>query len=227
VLDDGPGGAERVGADAEHHGVAGAQHAARVGEHVRTTLEHEPHHPEGRPPQLHPPALVLHGAHQLVATGRLGHPTPQPVDHVGPHLGAQFQPGGGATPRLRCGDVRGVRSGDGGERGVVGQAGGEGRVERRDLLVGARGQLGERGPGRRHRCAHPIVLGLRDVQERAVVLHHHEPVTLTERRGKIVRHGGRPVAAEHDHLARLQRGQRRSGGSLHGHETQVCNPSGP
>ena len=35
VLDDRPCGAERVGADAEHHRVAAAQHTAGVGEHVR------------------------------------------------------------------------------------------------------------------------------------------------------------------------------------------------
>ena len=46
VLDDRPCGAERVGADAEHDGVAAAQHAARIGEHVRTALEHEADDPE-------------------------------------------------------------------------------------------------------------------------------------------------------------------------------------
>ncbi len=85
VLDDRPCGAERVGADAEDDRVAAADHAARIGEHVRPALEHEAHDPERRPPEFDRPTVVLHRPHDLRPPRLLVAPDQQTGHHVAPH----------------------------------------------------------------------------------------------------------------------------------------------
>ena len=58
MLDDGRGRAECVGPDAEHDGVAAAQHSGGVGEHIGAALEDEPDDPETRLDLVDPPAVV-------------------------------------------------------------------------------------------------------------------------------------------------------------------------
>ena len=67
VGDDRLGRAERVGPDAHHDGVAGAQHAGGVGEHVGPALEHEADHAERRPARLDRPPVVVDAVDRLVA----------------------------------------------------------------------------------------------------------------------------------------------------------------
>ena len=54
---------------------------------------------------------------------------------------------------------------------------------------------------------HQLVLGTRDVQQVAGLLHDHQPVAGGERLGELGRHQGDPVAAVHEHLARCQLSQ--------------------
>src|SRR5690606_3546329 len=112
-----------------------------------------------------------------------------------------LEPPGGTAPAARGGDIGGVRLGDRFERGVVGQPGGEGFEERRDLGVGAASELAER------------VYGGVDCGRRAAVLVGGYVQNLPARRvdqhmiarlvggGQFVRHHGNPVAAVDDRLA--------------------------
>ena len=138
VLDDRPCGAECVRPDPEHDRVARPDDAARVGEHVGPTLEHEPDDTDRRPACLHRPSVVTDRRLDGAATAGLITPDPQAVDHVGTHPLAQFEAGRRPTGARGSLHVAGVRRGDRRERRVVGQALGEGLEEGRDQLVVAR-----------------------------------------------------------------------------------------
>ena len=94
VGDDRLGRAERVGADAQHDRVAGAQHAGGVGEHVGPALEDEPDDAERRAAGLDASSRRA----RRVPTGasrRSGEspPAAQAGDHVAAHRSRQHEPG--------------------------------------------------------------------------------------------------------------------------------------
>ncbi len=69
VVDDGAGGAERVRADAEHHGVAGPQHAGGVGEDIGAALEDEAHHAQRGGDLLNAPSRMIDALDHSAAGG--------------------------------------------------------------------------------------------------------------------------------------------------------------
>src|SRR5690606_3537134 len=85
-LEERPGGVERVAADAEHHCVASAQHAGRVGDDVRTALEDEAHHSQLGTHEIDMKARVLDALYYFPAHGRGVAPTFEAIHHLRAHL---------------------------------------------------------------------------------------------------------------------------------------------
>ena len=198
------GRSEGVGSDAEHHGIAAAQDPAGVGEHVRTSLEHEPDHAEPGPALLEAPAIVVHDLDGQISTRWGVSPHPQPVDHPGPHGVGQLETGGRATPLPGPLDVGGVGLGDRSEGGIVGQGVGEAVEEGGDGDVRYRPEGGEGGrspiDGSR---GHPL-LRRRDVEQIARAVDHEEPVALDEGLGQLRWDPGHPIPTVDDGLSGLE-----------------------
>ncbi len=112
---DGLGGAQRIRTDAEHHGVAAAEHAGGVGEHVGTAFEDESHHAEPGAHLFDPPPVMRDGFHDGAAARCGVAPGAEPGNHVGPHLLGEDQPRGGTAFLPGTCHVGRVGGGDGGE----------------------------------------------------------------------------------------------------------------
>jgi hypothetical protein len=207
---DGPRGAQRVRADAEHHGVAGTDHARGVGEDVGPALEDEARHAQGRDQLLNAPALVVNAFDPPPAAGVGVLPGPEPRDHVGPHGRAHRQTGrrAPAGPGLR--HILGVGRGDFGPGSLVLQPRGEGLEEGADRLVRDGGKGVEGGQRPAYSARRGGVLGLGHVQERAV--DHQQPVARPEGRRQRFGDMGHLVAAPDDGHAGRKRLQPPGGG---------------
>ena len=205
VFDDGPSRAQGIGADPEHDRVAGTDDAAGVGEHVRAPLEHEAHRAETGTHHIDPPAGMVDRLDDLPSSRRRVAPGAQPGDHVGPHPVAQHEAGDRAAACAGVVDVGGVGVGDGGERGIVGQAGGEAVVERGDGTVGDRAHGGEGLIGAADGVGGDLPCVGRDVDELAGGLHDDEAVAGHERIGERRRDRRHPIAAVDDGHARGER----------------------
>jgi hypothetical protein len=198
------GGAQRVGADAHHDGVAGAHDARGVGEHVGPALEHEPDDTERRPARRHRPAGVLDRPDRAVALQVAVAPGAQAGDHVVAHAVGQDEAGRRPSGVRGAGDVGVVGDPDGGHDVVVGEGGSEGVEERRDLGVVARAEGGERLDRRVHGARRLGVFGRWHVQDVAGLLDHDEAIATTERRRQLRPHAGHAVAAIDDRLADVE-----------------------
>ena len=216
VLDDGAGGAERVGADAEHHGVAGPQHAGRVGEDVGAAFEDEADHAQRGGDLFDAPAGVIDAFDDAAPRGGGVAPDLQAGDHVGPHGVADAQAGGGAATGLGAGHVLRIGLGDLAPDGVIGQIGREGFEELGDGGVGHIGQTVEGGMSAADRAGGDRLDRGGDVQKVAGLLHDDQPVAGLERSGERLRHYGHAVAAERNRHAGDKRLQprRRPGARL-------------
>ncbi len=204
MLDDRPGGGERVASDAEHHRVAGTDNSARVGEHVRSALEDEPDDTEWSAAGLDRPGTVVETVEQLVATTRRVTPTTQAAHHVGTHLLVEDEPGGGAASRDSCDDVGAVRLRDRREPLVIGEGIGELLEEVADLLVAHRSKAGKRTAGVGHGVTHQLIDRRWDHEQRAGGLHDDQPVAFTESLGEVSGHHRETIASEWDLLALRQ-----------------------
>jgi len=140
-------------------------------------------------------------------------PFAQAGDHVAPRGVGGGQAGGRAALALGLGDVHGVGAGDGGPVFVGLQPRGEILEEAGDLGVGdgAHGLEGVVRPS--HGRRDPVRDALGDVQQRAGVLHHHQPVARPERLGQLIGHERDPVPAKGNRHARRQMLQQ---GGAHG-----------
>ncbi len=92
-LDDRPGRRQSIRADAQHRGVAGSDHPSRVDHDIRTALENEADHPQGRATCLDPPRVVLDGFEKPIALGRRVGPHAQARGHVLDHSSVEAQAG--------------------------------------------------------------------------------------------------------------------------------------
>jgi hypothetical protein len=227
VLDDRPGGAEGVRADAEDHGVARAQHAGGVGEHVGPALEHEGDDAEGGGELLDAPAVVLDTIDHPAAAGRRGGPAFEALNHAAAHLVVGDQARGRAAGGVSLVDVGGVGGGDGRPSGLVGKTTGEGFEETGDLLVRHPGHSAEGLVGAADRGLGHGLDGGGHVQQGAGLLHHHQPVAGLEGSRQLRRHRGQTVPAEGDrHPGRQHVEQRGHGRVIRGSDA-LGNGVGP
>jgi hypothetical protein len=208
VVDDRPCGAERVGADAEHDGVAGAHDATGVREDVRSTLEDEPDDAEGRSARLDRPGVVFDVIDEAVTTAGGIAPSEQAAHHVGAHPLVEDQPCGRTSGCRSSGDVGGVRGGDRCEPIVVRQRLGEPIEEVADLLVARCSEGGERLAGVGHGIRDQRADVRRDQQERSGGLYDDQTVAVAEAFGQLGGYHGNPVAAERDLLSFGDAGER-------------------
>jgi hypothetical protein len=201
VADNGARGAEGIAANPEDDGIAAADDARGVGEDVGPALEHEADHAERRDHLIEAPAGMVDVLEHLAAAAASVTPAAKAVDHLPAHFICGQQPCGRASLRRSGLDVGGVGGGDGGPDRAVGEASGEGLEEGRDLAVGdgAHGLECAISPCdcRRGR----LVLGRRNMQQSAGLLHHNEPVASLKTLGELGGHIGHPIAAERDRHA--------------------------
>ena len=193
---DGARGAQRVGADPEHHRIAGAQHPGGVGEHIGPALEHETHHAQRRGDLFQRPPLVFDPLDRPPSRALGVPPFAQAGDHVAPHASAQRQPRRGAAPRLGGSDICGIGRGDGGPDSLVRQGVREAIEEAADLGVGRRAHLPERRLGPAHRVLGDLGGRGGHMQQIAGILQHDQPVPGLERRRQRLRHDRDAVPAK-------------------------------
>ena len=103
-----------------------------------------------------------------------------------------------------------------GEDRIVVDRIGEASEELRDLVVGAISKRSESLRCARHRRRHQRVLGLRDVQQIARLLHDHQPVARLEGSGEVGRHDGDSIASIDQLLALDELSQRTPSRQTHG-----------
>ncbi len=204
MLHDRTCGSQRIRADAEHHGVARANHAARVGEHVGTPFEHETDDPERCAIRLHRPLRMIHAGDQPVAPAGRVTPATQPCDHVRPHAGVEHQPRRRASPARRRRDVSGVRVGDRREHVVVAQRLREPGEEVRDGIVVARRERREAIDRFAHGGADQFVHRGRNVEQGPGRLHDDQAIAGTEGVGEFGVDTNGPIATERDELTGRQ-----------------------
>ncbi|MNZ49100.1 hypothetical protein D3C78_668600 [compost metagenome] len=175
--DDRLGGAQRITADAQHGGVAGAQYTGRVGKHIRPAFEDERDDAQRRDHLLDFPAVVLDATDHLATTGRCIAPGAQAGDHVATHALIGQQPGGRATARLGPFDVGQVGGFDQGPALRGFQALGKQVEEGADGLIGHCRQRGECRLGALDRDVGRLLVRHGDQQQLAADLLHQQVVT--------------------------------------------------
>ena len=161
-----------VAADAENHGVAAAQDAAGVRQHVRSSLEDEGDDAERGTNHFDAESAVLDGFQNRAASGGCVDPTAQAGDHLFAHGIGDSQTGGGPATALGIFHVGSVDVRDlppdvvalqrfggvavEGDDGFVGNAvhGGKGAVGRIDRCLGARCGGGGNVQEARYRIGH-------------------------------------------------------------------------
>ncbi len=204
MLNDRPRGSQRIRADAEHHGVARANHATGVGEHVGTPFEHEPDDAERGAIRLHRPLRVVHACdHTVTPAGRVT-PATQPGDHVRPHAGIEDQPRRRAPTVCRRRDVTGVGVGNRCEDVVVAQRLGEAGEEVRDGLVVARRERGEAVDRLVDGRGDQLVHGGGNVEQGPGRLHDDQAIAGSEGIGELAVDTNGPVPTERDELTGRQ-----------------------
>ncbi len=207
MFDDRLGGAERVRPDSEHHGVASSHDPGGVGEHVGSTFEHEPDHPERCPAGLDRPPLMIDLTFQDVARRRTGSPTAQSGYHAGPHRVAQLQPRGRPAAGTGSLDIGSIRRRDRSELAVVRETVGEPGEEGGDLIVRTATQQSECSDRGVDGIGRDRVGGGRNVQQRSRVRIDDQSVTRRERPGQLARHLAHAIACVHDLLTDREGGQ--------------------
>jgi hypothetical protein len=200
VGDDRASGAEGVGADPEHHRVAGTEDPAGIGEHVGAALEHEPDDTERCPIGLDRPLAVVDAPHEARTPAGRVPPPAEPSDHGGTHLLVEHQAGGRAAALTGVVDVSGVGGCDRGEEVVVAERTSEPVEEVGDRVVVTGRQRGECMVGSVDCCGDHVVDRPGDVQQRARGLDHHQPISGPERVRQLVVDHRHTIAAEGDLL---------------------------
>ncbi len=208
MLDNGARGAQRIGADTEHHAIAAAQHARRVGEHIRSSFEHETDHAQRRGGLFDAPAHMLDALQHGVAAHLGIAPAAQAVDHASAHLVVCDQAGDRAAPRAGLLSVGPIAVGDGGPGPLVLQPRGEGVKKGADGVVGHFAQLAESLMGAGDRARRDLMNLGRNMQQGAGGLHHDQPIARPESLGQIGGHDRHPVPAKGDRHAGGELGER-------------------
>ena len=204
MFDDRSCRAQRVGADAEHDGVAGADNTTGIGKDIRSAFEHETDDTKWRTSRLDRPAVMVHTVQCHIATRRGIAPDPEPVDHVRPHRLINGQAGcrtaSGAGPL----DIAEIGADNRREDHIVSEQVGESIEEVSDLGVTGVRQLGEPTGSSTNGSFDKLVFRRRDVQERSVGLNDHHPVAINEGRCKLIGHVGDSITTEDDRLTCCQ-----------------------
>ncbi len=195
---------QRIRADAEHHRVAAAQHACRVGKYVGPAREYEADHAERRGQRLQGPAVVIEPLDDPAAGRRCVAPFQQAGDHVGAHLRRHGEPGRGPAARLGALDVSRVGDGDLRPDGIVLQAPGEFVEEVRNGRVADRSHPSERIGGAGDGGGGQRVCGARRPQELTRLQHHDQTVARLELGRQRLGDEGHLVAAKGDRHPRRQ-----------------------
>ncbi len=185
VSDDGLSGAQRIAANAQHGGVAGAQHTGGVGEHIRPAFEHKRDDAQRRHHLLDLPAVVLDATDDLAASRRRIAPGPQAGDHVAAHAFIGEQSRGGTPAGLGAFDVGQVGGLDQGPALGGFQALGKQIEERTDRLIRDAGQRTERRFGALDGDGGRLLVNHRDQQQLATDLLDQQMVPGLKARGQF------------------------------------------
>ena len=214
---------ERIAADAEHDGVAGSQHAGRVGEHVGSALEHEPDDTQRSAPGLDlPRAVVVRSSaprrveRRRAATRADPRSSPAASTAVSANRVVDLpRAAAAATSAWLAWSMRF-------EDCVVGQPIGE-RRRRSRSVAGRR----PRRARRTRRPPRPTARETSSYSARGMCSRSPESCTTTRRspgleaRGELVVDDGRSVAAERHQLTGVQAGQRLPGRASPGDDSDL------
>ena len=173
-----------------------------------SALEHEAHHPEAGPHLLHPPAGVHHRPPPPGPGWARRRSTSAAPSTMSVRIFSDSTRRVVLRPRARAAATSASLASSTGRMAVVVlQPAGEAVEEGGHGVVGHGAHPGEGRRGPVDGLRRPGPLGGGHVEQVAGGLHHHQAVAGAEGLGQGRRHGGDPVAADHDRHPRLEAGE--------------------